>query len=289
VACFDDRGPEYLVAFQRNERSDATGRTVSRAEVVAAVADWLDGHGVEDLHQRFAFVDRRKRALATIEAETVTCCPELGRLASSEIRQVCGDLYDLWFKTQDRSCRISYYARNQFPDAEFHWDECELLRIQMGDTTRLAVMLKRWLCDQAMPSAMAAEFPEAESHPPARYYEEGRPAEGEFITSWDAIERFYEDALFPCAGPVLGMIARIRQAGYDKTLRAGQSLWLLVVSRSRRHGLREGQPSITFAFTGNGMDVYNDVDGQERLSFPRIEFTPQVNDLLNRLSTKHID
>ena len=289
VACFDNQGPEYLVAFEHDARRDAIGRTVSRAEAIAAVGDWLDGHGIEDLHKRFAFVDGCKRALTTIEAEAVESRPELGQLASSEIRHIICDLFELWFKSQDRSCRIYYYGRNQFPDAVFHWDECELLRIRTGDTTRLAGMLKRWLCDQAMPSEMAADFPEAEVEPVARYYEEGRPVEGEFITSWDRIEHFYKDARFPCSGQVLGLIARIRQAGYDKTLRAGQSLWSLVVSRSRRHGLRRGQPSITFAFTGNGMDVYTIMDGQERLSLSGIEFSPQVDDLLNRLTTKRID
>jgi hypothetical protein len=172
LACFDDQGPEYLVSFEHNARQGAIGRTVSRAETIGAVGAWLDGHEIEHLHKRFAFVDRYK---------------------------------------------------------------------------------------------------------------------GEFITSWDWIEHFFEDARFPCAGQVLGLIARIRQAGYDKTLRAGQSLWSLVVSRCRRHGLREDQPSIEFWFRGNGMDIYSTMDGQESLSVRGIEFSPQVDDLLNRIATKVID
>jgi hypothetical protein len=222
-------------------------------------------------------------------AELVESHPELGQQVSSEIRHVGCDLFELWFNASDRSCRIYHYGRNQFPDAVFHWDGCELLRIRTGDTTRLAAMLEQWLCDQAMPSEMAADFPEAEVEPVARYYEEGRPVEGEFITSWDRIEHFYEELQFPCSGQVLSLIARIRQAGYDKTLRAGQSLWSLVVSRSRRHGLREDQPSITFTFTRNGMEVYSDVDRRERLFFSCLEFSPAVDDLLNSLATKDID
>src|SRR4051812_34057632 len=47
VACFDDQGPEYLVAFEHDARRDAIGRTVSGEEAIAAVGDWLDGHGIE--------------------------------------------------------------------------------------------------------------------------------------------------------------------------------------------------------------------------------------------------
>jgi hypothetical protein len=289
VACFATWGPEYLVSFENDARRETIGRTASRAEAIAAVGDWLDGHRIEDLYKRFDFVDGQERALTAIEAEVVEFDPELGQRASSDIREIIWDSFELWFKAQDRSCRVSYYGRNQLPVAVFHWDECELLHIQTGDTVRLAAMLKRWLCDQAMPSEMAADFSGAEVKPVARYYEEGRPVEGEFITSWYRIEQFYEDARFPFAEQVLGMIGRIRQAGYDKTLRAGQSLWSLVVSRSRRHGLREGQPSITFWFSGNGMDVYASMNGQEKLTFSRIEFSPQIDDLLRRLTSRDID
>lgn len=289
VTCFDSRGPEYLVSFEHNARRAAIGRTVSSIEAVAAVGEWLDGRRVEGLYERFDFVDRRKRSLTAIEAEVVESQPELCQRVSSELQHIGCDLFELWLKTQDRSCRISYYGRNPFPDAVFHWDECELLEIQTGDTVRLARMFKRWLCDHAMPSEMATEFPEAEVKPVARFYEEGRPVEGEFNASWDRIEQFFADEQFPCAGQVLGLIARIRQAGYDKKLRAGQSLWSLVVSRSRRHGLRDDQPSITFWFNGNGMDVSSTMNGQERLTFPEIEFSPLIDNLLKQLATKEID
>jgi hypothetical protein len=289
VACFESQGPEFLVSFEDDARTDATGRTASRAQVVAAVGDWLDGAGIGDLHTRFAFVDRRKRALTRIAAEVVEFHPQLGQSVSSEIRPIIGDLFALWLKASDRSCRIDYYGKNQVPDAAFHWDECELLRIRTNDTARLAGMLKLWLCDRAMPSAMAADFPDAEVKPVAQYYEDGRPVEGEFITSWDEIEHFYDDACFPDSAQVLGLIARIRQAGYDRTLRAGQSLWTLVVSRSRRHGLRKGQPCVTVVFTEKGMDVYSDGDGREKLSFPCIAFSPGLDDVLKRLTAKEID
>jgi hypothetical protein len=289
IDCFDNHGPEYLVSFRRDTQVEAWGRTGWKPEIVEAVSAWLGGDEIDDLHDRFAFVDRQKRALSIIEAEAVRCCQELRELASSEIRHFSPDLHELWFNAKDRSCRISCSGKNENAVACFHWDECELFRIRTADAVRLAAMLGRWLCARAMPSEMSAEFPDAEIGPIARYYEEGRPVEGEFIMSWDYIERSGSYKGHPCEVQVLDMIARIRQAGYDRTLRAGTSLWSLVVSRSRRHGLRRGQPSIVFGFSEKGVKVYCYIDGEERLTLPRIEFSPQVDGLLKRLVHKDID
>ncbi len=169
------------------------------------------------------------------------------------------------------------------------WDECELLRFQAEDLARLAAMLERWLCDRAKPSAMALDFSEAEVRPVARYDEEGRPVEGEFLTSWDRIERFFDDPQFPPSRRVLDLIVSVRRAGYDKSLRAGQSLYCLVVSRSRRHGLRHDQPCVAFVFDEEGMEVHCHIDGEERFSLPRIEFSPEVEAVLTQLAAKEID
>jgi hypothetical protein len=270
------------------------GRTPFGAEIVAALGRWLDGHGIEDLYARFAFVDRRKRALAGVAAEVVQSYPVPGTSAERELRHLGSDFYELWFTAGDRSCRVEYDGKNSLTYAFFHWDGCELFRIQTVDVARLAAVLKRWLSDRAMPSAMGADFPWLSLGPLARYYEEGRPVEGEFITSWDPVERFYKQTNHPRLGDILALIAGIRQAGYDKTLRAGQSLWTLVVSRSRRHGLREDQPSIGFHFRefnrrDGGMDLHVKIGGVEEYSFPQIELTPAVDALLKRLEAEDID
>jgi hypothetical protein len=142
-----------------------------------------------------------------------------------------------------------------------------------------------------MPSAMGREFPWLHLSPVATYYEEGRPVEGEFIVSWEEVEQSYAGLDWPPRGPVLALVAAIRRAGYDRTLRAGRSLWDLVVSRSRRHGLRRGQPCIAFCFRpdGGGMEVHVNLGGRERHSFPAIALTPQVEALLGRLAAEAID
>jgi len=77
-------------------------------------------------------------------------------------------------------------------------------------------VLKRWLCDVAMPSTMRTEFPWLSIGDIADYYEKGNPVEGEFIKSWDWMQQFYEDDRFPMKALVLKFIAQLRNAGYDR-------------------------------------------------------------------------
>ena len=98
------------------------------------------------------------------------------------------------------------------------------------------------------------------------------PLEREFIRSWDGIQEYYRrisprDRLiftpWRTKGLVLRFIAALRRAGYDRKLRAGQSLYDFTLSRSRTHGLCERQPCVAFSFRGVAMDVVSrDEKGQ---------------------------
>ena len=101
-----------------------------------------------------------------------------------------------------------------------------------------------------MPSQLKLDFPWLDVGKVAMAYEEGRGIEGEFIQSWAEMEIFFANT--DVADIALPFIREIRQHGYDKTLRAGQSMWTLVLSRSRRHGLRGNQPLVAFSFSKDG-------------------------------------
>jgi hypothetical protein len=123
----------------------------------------------------------------------------------------------------------------------------------------------------------------------SRYYEEGRGVEGEFIESWDRIEKFYQEMNFAPASSIRAFVADLRSNGYDKTLRAGQSLYSLIISRSRRHGLRPGQPHIAFQFSESGMGVCVRIDGERTVSFPRIKLDENLDAFLKELESQSID
>jgi hypothetical protein len=122
--------------------------------------------------------------------------------------------------------------------------------------------------------------------------EDGNPLEEEFIQSWDYIQNFYKSHYNSwLKGIVLLFIAALRRVGYDRKLRAGQSLFTFVVSRSRRHGLRPEQPCIRFEFHRVTMNLFSkDEEGQQEcISGVPIALLGPVKKALERLSSLPIN
>lgn len=263
----------------------ATGRTALDREVLDAVSAWLAGAAVPDVHLAFAFVDRTRRALEQLEALVLQSRPGLDGV-THQLQHHMADIYYLWFRSPERSCRVSFYGKNEHPSAMFHWDDCELFAFPVIEPDVLAAVLERWLIGSPSPSSLRREFPWLEMGKLADFYEAGEPVEGEFLQSWDRIEDFYSK--HPNRDSVLQFIASLRAAGYDRTLRAGQSLWSCILSRSRRHGLREGQPHIVFDFSGEELLMHH-WEGTKGAQLPRAELTPEVDAALQRLAAEPID
>ena len=102
-----------------------------------------------------------------------------------------------------------------------------------------------------------------------------------FMRSWDQIEEFFKLYAIPGTDQILQFIGELRRAGYDKKFRAGQSVFSLVLSRSRHHSLRQDQPSVSFWFHHGIMDV---VEGKDpRILHTSVSLSAPVHALLNRL------
>lgn len=290
TSCFDQRGiPEFLISFGREGETLAWGRSPSHSEVVAAILDWLNGDSLGELYRSHAFVDGKKRALAAITDEVVARHPALRLSAPPVMKHSTCDINYLWFRSATRSCQLSFWGKNPHPDAKFHWDDCELFGFTASDNRRLGGVLARWLVDEAAPSAMRSEFPWLEIGPLADYYEQGNPIEGEFLQSWDRIEAFYQDRAFPYPAELKSFIAEMREQGFDRRLRVGQSMWTMVFSRSRRHGLRDAQPSVAFDFIKGGLHAtWGTVKEYQRMEVARIKFSPEIEDLLRWLENEPI-
>jgi hypothetical protein len=288
VDCFDDDGAEYLISF-----ASSAGRTRLADEAVEAVAAWLSGRELAELHVPFAFIDRDLRSLRRLEAEVIARHPELEAVTSRELRPIMADLHELWFRTGDRSCRVSHYGGNALPDAAFHWDGTELFVAAEIDAERLAPLLARWLCDRMTPSALQNDFPWLEVGPVALAFEQGG-VEGEFLASWDEVVAIYDglpDHWAQTRRDAAAFIARLRECGFDRTLRAGHSLTRLIVSRSRRRGLRGDQAWVAFDFFPGGVRVSASLDHRIEgpQTFPGIDLTAELIDLLERLEARPID
>ena len=117
----------------------------------------------------------------------------------------------------------------------------------------------------------------------------GNGVEGEFILSWDRIEEFYDELELSRKNEIKGLIKLMRKKGFEKTLRAGQSLYTLVLSRSRRHGLRENQASISFSFTFIESAMEVQTQKGERITFDKIEYNDTIDRFLKTLEQENID
>ena len=290
TACFS--GPEYLTSFLHQGEELAVGRTNSSEATMDAIKDWLANGSVERLYQQFSFVDQNKRALLHIRNIVVEQVPGLAAPDATRLESQVADIYYLWFHQHSRSTKVSFYGKNKHPDAVFCWEMSPLFEFRAKNTSRLASVIRRWVQDAAPPSQMRQEFPWLKIGELADYYEQGQPLLGEFLNSWDSIEKFYNysgpHAFLPAARHV---VAQMRAKGYDRTLRAGQSMWTLILSRSHRHGLQGHQPWISFDFAEEGMDVRAAIESgkPKHFSFATAELSPEVEALLKQLQGEKID
>jgi hypothetical protein len=98
IFCFEARRPRYCISFQENAREAGTA-LASKAEVLAAVSEWILGGPFEALYDKFDFVGRVARELAAIRDEALALAPELNQLMPPELRPM-PDPYELWFRVE---------------------------------------------------------------------------------------------------------------------------------------------------------------------------------------------
>ncbi len=77
--------------------------------------------------------------------------------------------------------------------------------------------------------------------------------EAHFQLSWDMMEAYYDGLRSQAQlDPLRALLQELREKGFDRKLRAGQSLHALGLSRAKDHGLREGQSHLYLSPEGDG-------------------------------------
>ena len=98
------RGAEYLVVLHDGAERIAGGRTQARTDVIECLRTWLiEGVTLDDLCDRWTFVDARRRALRRLAGLVVRALQSGGGVRVT-IEQEIG--YELWAYGNGRSCRI---------------------------------------------------------------------------------------------------------------------------------------------------------------------------------------
>ncbi|MFD3166831.1 hypothetical protein [Herpetosiphon sp. NSE202] len=293
ISVYPREAMPYWIGFQNADTSVADGWTAHASDLYLPIAAWLHGADRAELYTRGEFIDREIRALGDLEAKLIEHDHALSAMLRHELQPFSKRAYDLVAQNPTRSCRIKFYGHNELPDAHFLWDDCPLFQFPVTQSADLAVMLRRWLIDSAAPSALEQEFPWLSVGKLAHYYEGGQGIEGEFIVSWDRMAVFYTNFNWPMAPIGHRFVGILRDAGYDRLFRAGQSLVTLVLSRSRRHNLRMEQASISFLFYADAtMNVtLNKIGGRKEHVFYRlpVALTPNLRQMLDQFARQAID
>lgn len=126
-------------------------------------------------------------------------------------------------------------------------------------------------------------------------YDEHSDIEAEFLHSWDGIENSYNSEIFAMRWKwmtnIRPFIRTLRERGYDRQLRAGQSMFTFIVSRSREYGLRRDQPFLAFDMLEQGGMAVTFVAQNVfvPLVLPRADVTPELEPLLTALLAYPVD
>jgi hypothetical protein len=125
---------------------------------------------------------------------------------------------------------------------------------------------------------------------------EQKAIESDFIQSWDWMEQFFVDFSleegWDWITSIQGLIAELRSREYDRKFRAGQSLYVFVLSRSRKHGMRLEQPALRFELKREGgmkVQYWEYPDTRTEFEVASVEITPEIEALLARLLAQPID
>lgn len=282
------KGPEYYTSFEVTGQTIVTGRTFDRTETIGAIKDWLNNRSVNEMYIKFSFIDSKKRQLERLRDNINESYRELLTIGQNEVTTEYVSSHSLWFKNDNRSCKIFYYGYENDPRYIFYWDDSTIFEVIGKNERRLGELIMQWVLRKEMPSTLKLEFPEIDFGQLSEYYENGNGIEGEFMLSWDSIETFFSESELDGKVEILKLIRELRNRGFDKTLRAGQSLYTLVLSRSRRHGLREDQDSVSFLFgyADHGMEVRT--RSGQILQFEKIAYNETVAELLKTFELESI-
>ncbi|OJJ22494.1 hypothetical protein BKI52_07385 [marine bacterium AO1-C] len=283
--------PLYMIYFLENTKEIAFGRINDRAVALQSVQSWIGKASIEVMYDNFEFVDLDKRNIIKIQQQILDFVPQLAQHANLELIHEHSDFFELHIHNGNRSCELTGFGINSPIAFTFKVEKTALFESKRG-LKELVNMVWHWLIDEWPPSKLEAAFSGLITGKLAYYYEEGRLVQGEFVASWDEVGRFFGDidsTRFPIKQDVMGLIHAMRGKGYDHHFRAGQSLYNLVLSRARRHGLANNQSFIQFGYQDSLLTVRSHIKGEANTIITKIAYTQALEDLLELLKQEPID
>jgi len=276
---------EFIVSFFSENDEICCGRSYNRENVIKSVENWLLNKEKAELYTSFHFVDKGLRMINDLEGNWLTKQPNL-KSTNRIIENHGSGIIRFEIKKDNRACWFTTTGETDELSISFSIDEC-LLFESVADNYQIAEVLNRYLITKETISNLSKEFNWIVLNDLVKAYENGNGIEGEFINSWENISKFYQEINEEFKSDVLSFISDLRSKGFDKTLRAGQSLYTFILSKSRRHGLTENQQYLAFSFGRNKMIIRNNKN--EEIHFTKIELNSEIEKLLNSLNKQQIE
>lgn len=290
---YDDIRPEYLISFEEAEENKAWGRTFDIEETILSSADWIHNKDLDFLYEQYEFIDWQKRRIQEIEKQLIKNASELALTENILEASWGSDLYDYCMNHNNRSCKLSGFGKTEPVSFTFYWEDCRLFELKQNDLSLLAEVVKKWLIDDIQPSVLEHQYDWIIVGDLAKYYEKGEGIKGEYIESWNSIEQFYgrfSKENRPFIMDALRLIEEMKSKGLHTELRAGQSLFSFILSRSRRHGLQENHPFIQIHFLGdNWMKVESSLDNNEETEEMEVKFGGFLEQKITQLLKEEIN
>jgi hypothetical protein len=278
----------YILSFDDVIRERASCRVFEAEDVAESIWNWLYHGDLKKLWASFEFVDVALRATLEFERIMLQRFPEL--IFATRVMSEPGDeLYKLEFGNRVIRVRVG----NLGAEAElyFDWDDCFLFHAQGSQEEAMEVIF-RYLINAENPSSLAVSFPWIKTNELSDGYEQGRGMESEFAQSWeDLILFFHEFDQHPSIklSEAIALFEALKELGFGKTLRAGSSLLLIMLSRSRRNGLRQDQMYLAFFFSRDGKTMTVRKKEEPILENVPVVVTEEILNLLQELEKLEID
>ncbi|MGD1840440.1 MAG: hypothetical protein ACFB0B_06025 [Thermonemataceae bacterium] len=287
------KGVMYDIAYYEKEEHYITGRAFREENVLASVEDWFQGIQKEVLYAKYEFIDNTRKRLTAILQNINQNYPSIKQLAEENSVKAVSLSERIIITKGNRSCEGYFYAYEAYPRFIFKWDEATIFEHSTADYKRVGELINDWIINFSMPSVLASKFKEVRFGKLGSYYEKGRGIEGEFILSWEAIERFYgelSDEWHPFKKDAIRLIKEMRSHGLDKELRAGQSLFFLVLSRARRHGLETRHAYVHLTFLGEDkMKIKSSYDDAKKEETFEVKYEGYIREVVEKLLKEDIE
>lgn len=119
--------------------------------------------------------------------------------------------------------------------------------------------------------------------------DESQQIEQDFQDSWDKMDEFFhrlvETYHWEGHRPIFNILAEMRQRGYDKQLRAGQSMSTFVLTRARNHHYRahHGRIRLDVKSTGLQVNYYKKDEEKIEIVTDSFDYTDEIDALIQRL------